>query len=68
MRVYRTKDGDMVDEIVYRFYGQTSGYVEKVYAANRHLAELGDKLPCDLEIVLPLIAEVESQKEVSLWD
>lgn len=54
-QIYRTKDGDMVDEIAFRFYGSVlEGQVETVLEANRPL-DLGQyvRLPANLEITLP---------------
>jgi len=51
---YQSKDGDLVDDIAYRFYGQTTGgEVEAVYAANNHLADYGPALPAGVIITLP---------------
>ncbi len=51
---YQSKDGDMVDDVAFRYYGQTSGgEVEAVYAANYRLADLGPELPAGIVISLP---------------
>lgn len=34
MIIYNTKDGDVLDDICYRFYGHLDGTVEKVLEAN----------------------------------
>lgn len=68
MRLYLTKNGDMVDGIAYKFYGKTSGIVEQIYAQNRHLADQGDILVEGISIFLPVIETTEIRKEHSLWD
>ena len=42
---YRTKEGDMLDWICWKHYGQESGTVELVLTANPGLAANGPKLP-----------------------
>ena len=47
--IYSTKEGDVLDYICWKYYQKTSGVVEKVLEANRHLANLGAKfLPLSL--------------------
>ena len=54
--IYRTKDGDTVDYICWRFYGrENSGQVEAVLSANPGLAARGPELPAGVEIVMPII-------------
>ena len=66
--IYSTKDGDVLDEIVFRYYGKTAGYVERVLAANRHLADRGAIYPADVQIVLPDIRTENVTAEVTIWD
>ena len=64
---YRTSDGDMLDDIVYRHYGTTSGgIVEIVMNANHGLASLGATLPAGVLVHLPDI-EPPSDEGISLW-
>lgn len=66
---YLTSAGDMLDEICQRFYGQQSGAVETVLAANRGLADLGPVLPVNVSIVLPAIPEPAKEAQpIRLWD
>jgi phage tail protein X len=37
MITYTTKDGDMLDHICWKYYGNVKGAVEQVLQANRHL-------------------------------
>ncbi len=71
MTPYMTSDGDMVDLICRRHYGQTTaGIVEQVLQANPGLADRGAILPMGITIVLP---EVQGDAlpvvaSVKLWD
>ena len=66
---YKTRQGDMLDEICWRHYGTQSGAVELVLEANPGLADLGLVLPLDTEIVLPDLPEVPAEeKTMRLWD
>ena len=66
---YRTSQGDTVDIICWRFYGQQSGAVEIVLAANPGLAGLGPVLPVDTQIVLPDLPRPASEaRPIRLWD
>lgn len=66
---YRTKAGDMIDEICLSYYGSTEGLVEEVLKANRELAQFGEVLPEGIIIELP---EVEIKKQAPavtrLWE
>ena len=67
---YRTKAGDMLDEICLAYYGSTEGLVEEVLKANRELAQFGEVLPRGVIIELPEveIKETESSPTVRLWN
>ena len=54
-QTYRTKDGDVLDELVWNQYPKrrVMGTVEKVLAANYGLAEYGPYLPQGLLITFP---------------
>lgn len=64
---YRTKDGEMLDEICITRYGRDRGFVEKVLAANPGLADYGPRLPAGLDIVLPDV-EVAPTTVTRLWE
>lgn len=68
MQRYRTRDGDMLDEICHRHYGRTSGAVEAVLEANRGLVALGPVYGAGVVIVLPSLPAKPSKKTVRLWD
>ena len=62
---YRTRDGDMLDQICETFYGRASAFVE-VLSANPGLAEYGPILPRGIDIVLPDLPTPVSEG-TSLW-
>lgn len=70
MATYITRDGDMLDQICFRHYGSSAGYVEQVLFDNPGLAEAGPILPAGLVIELAEIAPtaIEDQTTISLWD
>ena len=69
MPIYRTRDGDEIDDICRRYYGREAGSVEAVLEANPGLAELGPVLPAGVEIHLPdLPRPLETIETVKLWD
>ena len=68
MTTYRTRDGDMADEIAFKQYGTTDGgVVEKLMAANPGLSKLGPRLPQGIIITLPDIDVVQKTQGVTLW-
>lgn len=67
MITYITKDGDVLDAICFKYYGSTSGVVEKVLEANRHLAELGAVFAAGTKIVLPDLTPEEETETIKLW-
>ena len=67
MITYITKDGDVLDAICFKYYNSTSGTVEKVLEANRHLVELGTIFSAGVKIVLPDLAQEEETESVKLW-
>lgn len=66
MKQYRTKDGDMIDEICKRYYG-AEDMVEQVYEANPGLAARGPVLPLGLEITLPEKQAAAVARPLRLW-
>ena len=52
--IYTTRQNDLLDDVVFRFYGDTdNGIVETVLEANRGLADHGPILPAGIDIELP---------------
>lgn len=67
MITYVTKDGDVLDAICFKYYGNTIGTVEKVLEANRHLAELGVIFDAGVKIILPDLTISDESETVKLW-
>ncbi len=66
--IYQTKDGDMIDAICYRYYGASSGYMERVLAANPGLAVQGPVYPAGVLIELPDVqASAVQTARKTLW-
>lgn len=69
MAVYRTRAGDVLDELCWRHYGRRAGAVEAVLEANPGLADHGPILPADLRLDLPnLPADRAAPAPVQLWE
>ena len=65
MVTYITKEGDVLDWIVWRHYG-TISVLEKVMDANPNITD--EKLESGIEIKLPYIETVQkNNSEVRLW-
>jgi phage tail protein X len=62
--------GDTVDAICWRAFGQTAGVVETVYEMNRGLAAFGPVLPTGTPVTLPDAQDVGTRvlATVQLWD
>ena len=60
---------DTIDSICWRYYGRSSGVVEKVLDENPQLAEIGVILPIGTEVILPDIETPQQTKQtIQLWD
>ncbi len=67
MRWYETTEGDVLDEIVHRFYGQADGALERVLEENPRLAGQGLQLPQGVVIRLPDLPPASPKAVVRLW-
>lgn len=66
---YRTKDGDVLDGVCARHYGDLPYRIEEVIAANPGLSERGPVLPSGLLISLPEVAETAPALPIlRLWE
>lgn len=65
--IYRTREGDVIDEICWRHYGRENA-VTSVLDANPGLADLGAILPSGIEITLPDLPTSVATESSSLWD
>lgn len=68
MTTYRTKEEDILDDVVFRYYETAIGTVEAVLEANRNLADLGPVLPGGVLVTLPDIKGPVVEQPVRLWD
>lgn len=68
MAEYTSKEGDVVDMICRKTYGDESGYVEKVLEANPGLAGHAPILPAGIVLFLPEILDAPVLPVISLWD
>ena len=69
MDIVRTLQGDTVDMVARRHFGDESGFVELILSANPGLAERGLILPLGTEISLPEVAAAaEVVPVITLWD
>lgn len=71
MAQYQTKEGDVLDQIAYKYYGNTNNrIVETILELNVGLSDHGAVLPEGLLITLPEQEQstVISNKQVKLWD
>ena len=65
---YTTRENDVLDEIVWRFYGaQDNRLSESVLEANRGLAEYGPELPTGLLITMPDEPTPDPTKRLQLF-
>lgn len=66
---YRTKQGDLVDDICFRLYGN-SEQTPTIYQQNPGLSSYGPVLPAGLLLTLPEPSTVTTttQPKVSLFD
>lgn len=66
MVTYITKEGDVLDWIVWMHYG-TISVLEKVMQANPNIVD--EKLAAGIEIKLPYIETIQKNKgEVRIWN
>ncbi len=66
MVTYITKEGDILDWIVWRHYGTTS-VLEKVMEANSNITD--EKLSAGIVIKLPYVESIQKKNnEIRLWN
>ena len=67
--VYKTRDGDTVDLIAWRYYERTDNrIVERLLEANHGLADYGPLLPAGVTVNLPQLDVPATTDGISLWD
>lgn len=71
MTTYTTRQDDVLDDVIFRYYGFTDGVVETVMETNRalNLGQYGPQLPAGLVLVMPDVdPPVESSQPTRLWE
>lgn len=69
MAQYLTKDGDMLDEIAYLYYGNTNNkVVERILEVNFGISQYEALLPAGVLIELPEVQQSTGTRKVKLWD
>lgn len=68
--IYRTSDGDTLDDICWRYYGTSTGVTEAALDANPGLADLGPLYASGVEITLQDLPTptAPAVQPVRLWD
>lgn len=66
----RSRQNDTVDALVWRYLGESAGYVERTLELNPALAQYGAVLPSGTVVTLPAPATTPSktQNTIQLWD
>lgn len=64
--IYTTRDGDVLDDICWRYYGNADNLIA-VLNANPGLSELGNYYDAGVEIILPIITPEPVTWTPSLW-
>ncbi|MEZ0576956.1 tail protein X [Halodesulfovibrio aestuarii] len=65
--LYRTKQGDVLDAVVFKYYEGQEGTLEQVLEANRGLAKYDPVLPAGLGIALPDLPKPRPKEGITLW-
>jgi len=69
MAQYLTKAGDTLDEIAYRYYGNTNNkVVERILEVNFGISQYEALLPAGVLIELPEVKQSTETRKVKLWD
>lgn len=69
MAQYLTKAGDTLDEIAYRYYGNTNNkVVERILEVNFGISQYEALLPAGVLIELPEVQQSTKTLKVKLWD
>ena len=69
MAQYLTKTGDTLDEIAYRYYGNTNNkVVEHILEVNFGISQYEALLPAGVLIELPEVKQSTETRKVKLWD
>ena len=67
MAKYTTKEKDMLDAIVHKYYKGQAGALEAVYNANPGLCEQPLLLPAGLVVELPVLNQTGTTNKIDLF-
>jgi len=65
---YVTIEGDVLDAIIFRIYGQGPDALSDVMNGNPHIRNMPVHLPVGTRIQLPVLPAAAPAKRVRLWD
>lgn len=65
--MYRTKQADVLDAVVFKYYDGQPGALEQVLDANKGIADHGAILPAGIEVDLPELPKPSVKESVRLW-
>lgn len=65
---YSALDGDMVDDIAFRVYGEHANNTQLLYEANYNLAKLGPILPAGTLVIIPPAPPKKPAGYIRLFD
>lgn len=64
-----SKDGDTISRIAYRYYGDSTGQVERILEVNPQLCRYPALLPAGINITLPAVQTQNTPiQTLNLWD
>ena len=64
---YRTRQGDTVDYIAWKYYGRQNGTAEAILEANPGLATRGPVLAENIIITLPDMSDPPQGETIRMW-
>ncbi len=64
---YVTNDGDTLDLIAFRFFGDSRHFID-IIQANYGLADQPDILPAGIIIDIPDAINLKTKQTITLWD
>lgn len=65
---YVSTEGDVLDAIIFKIYGQGPDALGPVMDANPHIRAMPVHLPAATRITLPALPEPSPKRRIRLWD
>lgn len=65
---YVTQEGDAIDAVCWRHYGEAVRSVARVLDVNPHIAGFAQRMPRGVLITLPVVEVTSASNRVQLWD